>query len=125
MIWYTKERFLQLCIIPTTLSMKREKQYKCPIHDTLIKVKIIPQAKYNQIENCECLTNSSSVIQCKIRVTTAPEKHRANKAAIKLLSEKLKIAQSCISIVSGTTSRNKIMKISSMLSADTIEKLLR
>lgn len=45
--------------------------------------------------------------QLKIAVTAAPEKGKANKAIIKLLSERLNIKVSSIKVISGETSREK------------------
>ncbi|MBB3463559.1 DUF167 domain-containing protein [Rhizobium sp. BK377] len=47
----------------------------------------------------------------KARVSTAPEKGKANKALIALVAKSLGIAKSSISIVSGDTSRKKILRI--------------
>ena len=45
----------------------------------------------------------------KIDITAPPEKGKANDAIIKLLAKKLGIAKSSIEIVSGETSRKKII----------------
>ncbi|MBB3313541.1 hypothetical protein FHT78_005335 [Rhizobium sp. BK196] len=47
----------------------------------------------------------------KARVSTAPEKGKANKALIALVAKSLSIAKSSVSIVSGDTSRKKILRI--------------
>jgi uncharacterized protein YggU (UPF0235/DUF167 family) len=47
----------------------------------------------------------------KINVCEPPEKGKANAAVIRALAEYLKIAPSRISMVAGTTSKNKIMEI--------------
>jgi hypothetical protein len=46
----------------------------------------------------------------RVRITAAPEKGKANKAIIALLSKKLKISKSSLQIISGeTSSRKKII----------------
>lgn len=50
----------------------------------------------------------------KISVSEPPEKGKANKAVIKALAEYLQIAQSRISMVAGTTSKNKIIDIENL-----------
>jgi len=47
----------------------------------------------------------------KARVTAVPEKGKANKALIALLSKSLKVPKSMITVVSGETSRQKILRI--------------
>ena len=58
----------------------------------------------------------------KLSVTSPPDKGKANKAIVKLLSKELKIPQSSISIVSGETSRRKRVKIVGV-TADEVKKL--
>jgi uncharacterized protein (TIGR00251 family) len=43
----------------------------------------------------------------KIRITTPPEKGKANEAVVELLAKNLKVPKSSIKIVSGHTSRIK------------------
>ena len=50
----------------------------------------------------------------KIAVTTAPEHGKANEAVIKLISKILGVPKSRITIISGKTSRNKLLKINSI-----------
>ncbi len=47
----------------------------------------------------------------KARVTAVPEKGKANKALIALVAKSLGIAKSSIDLVSGDTSRKKILRI--------------
>jgi uncharacterized protein len=47
----------------------------------------------------------------KVRVTAIPEKGKANKALIALLSKSLKVPKGAIAIVSGETSRVKTVEI--------------
>ena len=47
----------------------------------------------------------------KIAITAAPEKGKANKAIVNLLSRLLKIPKNSIKIVSGETSSRKIIEI--------------
>ncbi|MCX6646575.1 MAG: DUF167 domain-containing protein [bacterium] len=60
----------------------------------------------------------------KIAVTAAPEKGKANKAVINLLSKILKIPKNSISIDSGETSPNKKITIQG-ITADRINEILR
>ena len=46
-----------------------------------------------------------------VRVTAAPEKGKANKAVIALLSKELGIAKSAFSVIRGETDRNKTLAV--------------
>ncbi|MCT4574689.1 MAG: DUF167 domain-containing protein [Alphaproteobacteria bacterium] len=58
-------------------------------------------------DNIDILSDDSM----KIHITTIPEKGKANKRIIKLLSKKFNISKSKINIVSGELSSNKIIEI--------------
>ena len=60
----------------------------------------------------------------KIRVTAAPEKGKANKAVIRLLSRELGIPASRIVLTKGTTSSNKTIEVDG-LSSDELNRKLR
>ena len=69
-----------------------------------IKVKITPGAKFNKILNFV-----DDIL--KIKIHSIAEKGKANKELIYFLAKSLKISQSSIKIISGETSRLKIIKI--------------
>lgn len=56
--------------------------------------------------------------QIKIAVTAAPEKGKANRAVIKVLSRRLGVKSSDIQIVSGETSRDKKVFIKNITEED-------
>jgi len=47
----------------------------------------------------------------KVRVTAAPERGRANDAVIRLLAERLDLPRASVSVVSGQSSREKIVEL--------------
>jgi uncharacterized protein len=59
----------------------------------------------------------------KLRVTPAPERGKANDAAIRLLAERLRVGAADIRLVAGHGSRDKIVEVSG-LDADEAEKRL-
>ena len=59
----------------------------------------------------------------KVAVTAAPEKGKANKAVVELLSKALRIPKSAIDLVAGATSRDKTFAIRGV-SRDAIEGLV-
>ncbi len=69
-----------------------------------IKVKVKPNAKKNEVKKVEERFY-------EIRVTVVPEKGKANKKVIELLSKELKVPKSKIKLVKGETSREKIFEI--------------
>ena len=70
----------------------------------IIKVKVKPNAKKNEIKQIE--ENFY-----EIRVTVVPEKGKANKKVIELLSDYLKVPKSRIKLIRGETSREKVFEI--------------
>ncbi len=69
-----------------------------------IKVKVKPNAKKNEVKKIE-------EDFYEIRVTVIPEKGKANKKVIELLSKELKIPKSRIKLIRGETSKEKIFEI--------------
>ena len=55
--------------------------------------------------------SADGLAHLKARVTAVPEKGKANKALVALLSKALKIPKTTISIISGDTARQKILRI--------------
>lgn len=73
----------------------------------IFEIKVIAKAKENKIY----LENNI----IKVKVTEVPEDGKANKAIVKLFSEKLKIPKSNIEIISGFTNSIKKIIIKSQL----------
>lgn len=66
----------------------------------VVSVKVHPNASKDRVVG-------EHADQIKIAVTVAPEKGKANKAVIKVLSQWLSVKSSDIQIISGETSRDK------------------
>ena len=77
----------------------------------VVSVKVQPNASKDRIVG-------EHADQIKIAVTVAPEKGKANKAVVKVLSRWLGIKSSDIEIVSGETSRDKKVFIRNISEAD-------
>ncbi|MCX6810210.1 MAG: DUF167 domain-containing protein [Candidatus Berkelbacteria bacterium] len=69
-----------------------------------INIKVIPSAKVEQIQ--PALDGS-----LKVWLRARPKEGEANCALIKLLSKHFDISKTSINIVSGLTSRNKVVEI--------------
>ena len=84
---------------------------------TTLSVRIQPRASKNEIVHAE----GGGL---KIRLTAPPVDGAANEALIKFLSGELGVAKSSVEIVSGQTSRDKIIRIDGISSADA-DRLLK
>ena len=54
-----------------------------------------------------------------VKVTAVPDKGKANEAVIEILAKTMRVAKSSFELVSGTTSRQKVLRITSNESAIT------
>ena len=59
----------------------------------------------------------------KVAVTQPPENGKANQAVVKAIAKQLGTSKSCVEIVSGQTSRVKLIEVSGVSAADAIERL--
>ncbi|GCE05358.1 DUF167 domain-containing protein [Dictyobacter aurantiacus] len=81
----------------------------------LISVRVIPRSTRNQLEwDGEVL---------KARLTAPPVDGAANQALIALLADQLAIPRRAISIVRGTTSRQKVVDIEQLTPAELEQRL--
>jgi len=69
-----------------------------------LKVKVVPGA------SCTELSGWLGDL-LKIRIAAQPEKGKANKAIIALLSDELQLPKNAFAIISGTTSPQKVIEI--------------
>jgi uncharacterized protein (TIGR00251 family) len=81
-----------------------------------LNVKVHPRAKRNTVE----VSDDGAVT---IRVTAAPEKGKANIAAVKLLASRLDLPRASVSIIRGHTSRNKVVRVNGIEDAELKERL--
>jgi uncharacterized protein (TIGR00251 family) len=92
-----------------------------PIHETAggatLAVKVHPRAKKNAITGEVGDT-------LKLAVTAPPVDGRANQACIEFFANLLDVPRSSVTIASGETSRNKVIRVAG-LSSDEIRRRLR
>ena len=81
-----------------------------------IFVRVQPNAKKSELVGF-----SDSAWQ--VRVSAPPVKGKANAALIALLSEVLSVGKSRLSIIKGTTSRNKVIAVDGLSEAEVIKRL--
>jgi len=71
-------------------------------------IRLTPKAAHNRIGDLVQLATGQEVL--KVTVTAVPEDGKANAALLALLAKELKIAKSALTLSSGHTSRNKVVK---------------
>lgn len=74
-----------------------------------LSIRLTPNGGRDRIDGFE--TNDAGESHLRARVSAVPEKGKANKALIALLAKSLSIPKSAISLISGDTSRQKILRI--------------
>ncbi len=78
-------------------------------HGLTLRVRLTPRAARDGIDGIGRLADGTVVLQARVRAV--PEKGAANKALEKLLAKTAGVANSAVSVVSGTTARIKIVEI--------------
>ena len=84
--------------------------------DLVIKVKVVPRSSINKIVGMEGDA-------LKVKVKASPVEGLANKDLVALLSKRLKIAKKSVEIISGHTSRLKLVKFHDIQNLSIIELL--
>jgi uncharacterized protein (TIGR00251 family) len=90
--------------------------FKITGNDIIIKVKIVPGSSKNKIIG---VYNDS----LKITITAPPVEGKANKKCIAYLAKYFNVAKSKIEIISGQTSKNKLIKIYDISQKEFLDKL--
>lgn len=85
-------------------------------NDIVIKVKIVPGSSRNKIVG---VYNDA----LKITITTPPVEGKANKKCITYLAKYFNVAKSKVEIISGQTSKNKLIKIYDISQENFLEKI--
>lgn len=83
----------------------------------ILSVKISPKASRSEVVGEEGE-------ELKLRIAAVPEKGKANAEIIRLLSKKLKIGRSQITILTGETSRHKKLLLRGISSEEMLQKIL-
>ncbi|MBO3762496.1 DUF167 domain-containing protein [Ciceribacter sp. L1K23] len=74
-----------------------------------LRVRLTPNGGRDDLDGLE--RNSAGEAYIKARVSAAPEKGRANKSLVELLAKRLGVPKSRITMISGDTSRQKILRV--------------
>ena len=92
-------------------SRKSPPRVEVPLEAATLSVRIQPRASKNEITRME---NGG----LKIRLIAPPVDGAANDALVRFLADTLSVPRSRVEIISGKTSRDKIVKISGVSKAD-------
>ena len=79
-----------------------------------LAVKVVPKASMNKI-----IAGEDGLL---VMVTCVPEDGKANAAVVQLVAKALHVAKSCVSVVLGQTSRQKVLHIAG--DPDTLAELI-
>ena len=90
--------------------------FKIVGNDIVIKVKIVPGSSKDKIIG---IYNNA----LKIAIAAPPVEGKANKKCIAYLAKYFEIAKSKIEIISGQTSKNKLIKIYDISQKDCLDKI--
>jgi uncharacterized protein (TIGR00251 family) len=90
--------------------------FKIMGNDIIIKVKIVPGSSKNKIIGAY---NDA----LKITITAPPIEGKANKKCITYLAKYFDVAKSKIEIISGRTSKNKLIKIYDISKKEFLDKI--
>lgn len=74
-----------------------------------LAVRLTPNGGRDAVDGVEL--NGNGEAHLKVRVSDVPEKGKANKALIAMLAKRIGIAKSTITLLSGDTARQKILRI--------------
>ena len=80
--------------------------------DITFAIKLTPSASKNEVQGWAVDANGNRYL--KASVTTVPEKGKANKALIDLLSKEWHLPKNAFSLIRGETDRLKIIKVSGL-----------
>ncbi len=85
--------------------LKRPSRNKATVETTTLSIRIQPRASKNEVVRQE----DGGL---KIRLTAPPVDNAANEALVRFLADLLETSKSQVEIVSGHTSRDKVIRIS-------------
>ena len=83
----------------------------------ILELKVIPGSGKSL-----CKLDKANMLKCYLK--SQPEQGKANKELIKLLAKSLQISEHLMTIVSGTTARNKRIKIQADITYEAVLALL-
>ncbi|MEM5493694.1 DUF167 family protein [Hoeflea sp. AS16] len=83
--------------------------YKIIDEGAELAVRLTPAASTDRIEGL--VEDAAGVVRLKARVRAVAENNKANRALEKLIAKQLRIRKTAVRVVSGETSRSKIIRI--------------
>jgi len=86
-----------------------------------ILLRVTPNASRDAIEGVEIRDDGQA--RLRVRVTAQPEKGKANKALIALVSKALRLPKSAFSVIAGETARDKTVRIEAAAAGQALSEL--
>ncbi|WP_340159687.1 DUF167 family protein [uncultured Hoeflea sp.] len=83
--------------------------YKIVEDGVELSVRLTPSASQDTIDGL--VKDAAGIVRLKARVRAVAENNKANRALEKLIAKKLKTAKTAVRLVSGETSRSKIIRV--------------
>lgn len=74
-----------------------------------LSVRLTPSASLDGIDGP--VEDAAGIVRLKVRVRAVAEKNKANRALEKLIAKKLKIGKTAVRVISGETSRSKVIRV--------------
>ena len=96
-------RLFTISDLPTNISCRVGQQHEDE-HAVTLSVRVVPRASRSEIAGY----HDGAL---RIRVAASPVEGAANRELIKFLSKSFRVPQSAVTIISGSNSRNKIVRI--------------
>ncbi|GGH02672.1 MAG TPA: hypothetical protein DF715_16690 [Oceanicaulis sp.] len=87
----------------------------------ILRLRVTPKASVDAVEGVE--TGADGLAHLKIRVRAVPDKGAANAAVLKLLAKALGVPKSALELVSGQTSRVKMVRIAGLSGGEVGKRL--
>ncbi|MDP3527500.1 MAG: DUF167 family protein [Hoeflea sp.] len=83
--------------------------FKTADRGVAVAVRLTPAASLDGIDGL--VADAAGAVRLKARVRAVAEDNKANRAIEKLIARRLGLAKSSVSVISGETSRSKILRI--------------
>lgn len=87
----------------------------------ILRLRVTPKASIDAVEGVEA--GADGLAHLKIRVRAVPDKGAANTAVLKLLAKALGVPKSALELVSGQTSRVKMVRIAGLSGGEAGKRL--
>ena len=89
--------------------------FRASRHGILLAVRVTPKSSSDEVTSLH--TAADGAVSLAIKVSPPPDKGKANKAVIDVLAKAFGLPKSAFALVSGETSRHKVVSVAGNLTA--------